>query len=284
MNEFVIFILSHGRAENVSTYKSLLKHGYTGKVIIVIDNEDSQADLYYKNFKHVEIFNKKEIAKTFDEGDNFNDRRAIIYARNVCFEIAKKLGYKYFIELDDDYTRYEYRIYNTENQKPKFIKDLNSVFLALLDFYKNSPFATISIAQGGDFIGGEGSGICFGKGLVGLHRKAMNSFFCDVQKPFKFIGRINEDVNTYTHLGSKGFLFFTTNQIGLEQLQTQSNAGGMTELYLDTGTYVKSFYSVIYQPSSVTVKIMGVSSKRLHHLVNWTATVPKILSERFKKL
>ena len=28
-------------------------------------------------------------------------------------------------------------------------------------------------------------------------------------------------------------------QIGLDQLETQSNSGGMTELYLDAGTYVK---------------------------------------------
>jgi hypothetical protein len=280
MNEFVIFILSHGRAENVSTYKSLLKHGYTGKVIIVIDNEDSQADLYYKNFKHVEIFNKKEIAKTFDEGDNFNDRRAIIYARNVCFEIAKKLGYKYFIELDDDYTRYEYRIYNTENQKPKFIKDLNSVFLALLDFYKNSPFATISIAQGGDFIGGKNN-IMAKKPTI--FRKCMNSFICSTERPFQFIGRINEDVNTYVNKQSIGLLMGTIPLISLVQKTTQKNKGGMTELYLDNGTYVKSFYSVMYNPSCCTIKPMGDKHMRLHHSINWDSAVPKIISEDLKK-
>lgn len=49
------------------------------------------------------MFDKPKIAKTFDEADNFDDRRAIVYARNACFQIARKLGYKYFIELDDDY-------------------------------------------------------------------------------------------------------------------------------------------------------------------------------------
>lgn len=90
MNDLVIFILSHGRPENIYTIKSLKKHGYTGQIIVVIDNEDETANEYFEKYENVEIFNKKEIAKTFDEADNFNDRRAIVYARNVCFEIAKK--------------------------------------------------------------------------------------------------------------------------------------------------------------------------------------------------
>ena len=49
------------------------------------------------------MFDKLEISKKFDEFDNFDDRRAIVYARNASFEIAKKLGLKYFLQLDDDY-------------------------------------------------------------------------------------------------------------------------------------------------------------------------------------
>ena len=155
MNELVVFILTHGRANNVYTLKTLRKHGYTGKVIFVIDNEDKQADEYYKKYEDVEMFDKKAIAKTFDEADNFEDRRAIIYARNACFDIAKKFGYKYFIEMDDDYTYFEYRVYSADIQKPKNVFNLDAVFLSLLEFYKSTNFATISMAQGGDFIGGK---------------------------------------------------------------------------------------------------------------------------------
>ena len=31
----------------------------------------------------------------------------------------------------------------------------------------------------------------------------------------------------------------------LLQKETQSNSGGLTDIYLELGTYVKSFYSVI---------------------------------------
>jgi hypothetical protein len=280
MNDFVVFILSHGRADNVYTLKTLRKHGYTGKVIIVIDNEDKTLDEYYKRFEDVEIFNKKEIAKTFDEYDNFEDRRAIIYARNACFEIAKKLGYKYFIQMDDDYTYFEYRIYNESKQKPQKIKNLDSVILALLEFYKSTPFETISMAQGGDFIGGKHNKMAK---KPTIYRKCMNSFICSLDKPFQFVGRINEDVNTYTKKQSVGLLMGTIPMIALGQKTTQKNKGGMSDLYLDSGTYIKSFYSVISMPSSVHVQPMGDKHMRLHHAINWNCTVPKILSPEIKK-
>ena len=110
----------------------------------------------------------------------------------------------------------------------------------------------------------------------------MNSFLCSVDRPFQFVGRINEDVNAYCYFGNKGHLFMTVAQLRLEQKATQSNAGGLTDIYLGSGTYVKSFYSVLYNPSSVKVRLMGQSNKRLHHSINWDATVPKIISEKFK--
>ena len=114
----------------------------------------------------------------------------------------------------------------------------------------------------------------------------MNSFICDTQRRFTFVGRINEDVNTYTTLTSTGSLFLQIQQLCLLQKQTQSNAGGMTDVYLDSGTYLKSFFTVMYMPSCVKVKTMGnayAGQKRLHHCVNWRHAAPKILNPRHKK-
>ena len=106
LNNFVAFILSHGRPDNVRTYDTLKKHGYTGKIIILIDNEDKTSKQYIQKYgeKNVIIFDKKMQSKKFDQADNFDDRRSIVYARNVCFDVAKYLQIKYFIQLDDDYT------------------------------------------------------------------------------------------------------------------------------------------------------------------------------------
>tara|TARA_R110002020_G_scaffold370749_1_gene582376 strand:+ start:343 stop:1200 length:858 start_codon:yes stop_codon:yes gene_type:complete len=280
---FAVFILSHGRPDNVITYKTLKKLRYKGKIYIIIDNEDKTQKKYYKNFGNkVIIFDKKAIAKTFDAADNFEDRRTIVYARNACFNIAKNLGITYFIQLDDDYDRFDYSFkknleYNTAH-KP--ILSINKVFNTLIDFYKNTNIKSIAMGQGGDFIGGKNSGLWKKK----LKRKAMNSFICSVNRPFKFIGRINEDVNTYTRSASVGDLFFTTALLRLNQKETQSSKGGMTDVYLSSGTYIKSFYTIMLMPSSVSINTMGIAHRRLHHRIKWNNTVPKIINEKYKKL
>jgi hypothetical protein len=44
--DFCAFILTHGRPDRVHTYNTLQRAGYTGKVYIVIDDEDKTADQY----------------------------------------------------------------------------------------------------------------------------------------------------------------------------------------------------------------------------------------------
>lgn len=276
--EFCAFILTHGRANRIHTLKALKDSGYTGDYYIIIDNEDKTADEYYKKYKDkVVMFDKAEVAKTFDNGDNFNDRRAIVYARNASFDIATQLGYKYFIQLDDDYDTFAYKFDDKLNFKSKKIKNLDKMFYNLLKYYLSTPAKSIAIAQNGDFIGGEQGGLARRKNLK---RKAMNTFICSVDRPFRFIGRINEDVNTYTRLGSTGDIFFTIPLIAINQKQTQSNKGGMTDLYIDAGTYVKSFYTVMYMPSSVKIQEMGSTNRRLHHNIRWKNTTPYILEEK----
>jgi hypothetical protein len=281
MDDFCVFILTHGRPDRVYTYNTLKSHGYSGKIYLVIDNEDKSEKEYIERYgKEVIKFDKVEASKRFDNGDNFNDRRAIVYARNECFEIAKKIGVKYFLQLDDDYTNFVYKFDENMAYKESRIFNLDSVFECMLKYYKSIDAITIAMAQNGDFIGGKNGS--FAKNIK-PRRKCMNTFFCSTESPFSFVGRINEDVNTYTSEGGRGKLLLTIPNVAIIQKQTQSNSGGMTDLYLDSGTYIKSFYSVMYSPSCVKVSEMGDKHKRLHHRVRWNNAVPVILDESVKK-
>ena len=216
-NDFAIFILTHGRADNVITYETLKKCGNTNKVYFVCDNEDKQIDKYYENFgkENVIVFDKLAKSKEFDTMDVANrDRRAIVYARNACFDIARDLGLTYFLELDDDYTEFRSRIWDGEKLTSVYCRDMNQVVDATLKFLEDTGAITVAWAQTGDFIGGVGSKVYKER----CTRKAMNSFFCKVDRKFDFIGRINEDVNTYVSLGSKGKLLFTIADMTLNQL------------------------------------------------------------------
>jgi hypothetical protein len=78
-------------------------------------------------------------------------------------------------------------------------------------------------------------------------------------------------------------VFFTFTNIQLDQKDTQSNKGGMTDQYALSGTYVKSFHTVMMQPSSVKISMMNSNHPRLHHSINWKATTPMIISSKHKK-
>ena len=279
-DDFAALILTHGRANDVKTVKSLKRAGYTGKYYIVIDDEDSQEDEYRRIYgDKVVQFCKERRAKMTDVGDTSKERRCIIFARNEAFAIARDLGLKYFIELDDDYTSFCYRYEKDRKLVSTPIKQLDRVFDAMISFLDASGAKSVAMAQGGDLIGG----IKSKRWESQILRKAMNSFVCRTDRPINFVGRINEDVNTYVSEGMRGELYFTTLKLMLNQVQTQKAKGGMTGNYLDGGTYVKTFYSVIYAPSCVKVAQMGVTNKRCHHHIDWNACCPKIINERWKK-
>lgn len=271
--EFAVFILTHGRPDNVKTYSTLKKCGYTGDIYLIIDNEDKTIEQYVKNYgdEYIKIFDKKYMADQIDEANNFDERRTITHARNACFRIAKDLGIKYFIQLDDDYYYFGYR-YDTG---AKIIKNLDAVFNIILDFYKTNNIKSIAFGQGGDHIGGFSG--------IKLKRKCMNSFFCSTDREFQFIGSMNEDVNTYTTLGSRGEIFFTFTNLQLDQKDTQSQTNGITDMYKKFGTYCKSFTTTMMHPSSVKVSMMNSNNPRIHHSICWKNTTPMILSSIHKK-
>ena len=280
--KFAVFILTHGRPGKVSTYQTLRFRGYTGPIYLIVDNLDPTIPEYREKYgDQVIVFDKAEASRITDCGINDGLLRGVLYARNISFKLASDLGLKYFLALDDDYSHFAYRFDETLRYKPTLLRNFDRICHAMIRFLESAKLASIAFAQGGDFIGGEQSPFAQ---HIQSKRKCMNSFFCAVDRPFRFSGRTNEDVTAYVQLGSVGLLFLTINQISLDQGMTQQNAGGLTEIYLDEGTYIKSFYTVMYHPSSVTVRLLrDRNAPRLHHQVRWRNTVPMIVREEYRK-
>lgn len=280
--DFAAFILTHGRPDNVRTYATLRRHGYTGPVCLIVDDEDATLPEYRARYGDaVVVFAKAKVAAETQWADNLPGYGGVVLpARNACFGIARDLGVRYFIQLDDDYTAFFRMFDERDDYSKRHILDLDTVFAVMLRFYQDTPFASVAMMQGGDFLGGR-----WGRytSAIRMYRKAMNSFLCSTDRPFAFVGRVNEDVNTYVWLGSQGTLFGSFNQLDLEQQRTQAASGGMTDIYREQGTYAKSFYPVLFCPASVGVSVMRSSRKRIHHRIDWNATVPKIVAERHKK-
>jgi hypothetical protein len=275
------FILSNGRPDTITTWESLRKAGWTRPVYIIVDNEDPTADRYRDIFGRQAVieFDKKATAQCVDAGDTTGDMRTILYARNACFGIAQDLGLDYHFQLDDDYTGFEYRYIEHGKLMVKAVKSLDKVVDALMGFLDVTGALSVALSQGGDHIGGASGQMA----KSSIRRKAMNSFVLRTDRPFRFVGRLNDDVNTYVTLGARGNLFFTVLPVQVCHRPTQTLAGGMTDAYVETGTYAKSFTSVMMSPSCVYVSKMTTKHQRIHHKIKWRYAVPKIISGEYRK-
>ena len=286
-SDFCVFILTHGRADNVITAQTLKRHGYTGKTFFVVDDQDEQADRYRENFgaENVLVFDKEDAWRRCDPMDNAHRMGVILYARNACFDLARKVGVKYFLELDDDYKQFLFRWWNGKKLDWMDMDDLDSVFSAMVEFLIATNADTVAMAQAGYFVGGIGS-TAAGHPLL---RKAMNVFFFRADRPCSFVGMTNEDVNMYVLANLRGRLILTLTSVMIVQMVTQTNSGGLTDIYLQDGTYVKSFYSVMAAPSCVRISMLHGGKKdtaqhwRIHHHVKWENCAAKIISARWRK-
>ena len=270
--KYKIFIVSHGRPDRVFTYATLLEYGIDkNNIAIVVDDSDLNVKDYKSKFAEVYVMQNNKI--TLDAMDNIGDKNSVIYKRKFCYQLAEKLGYRYFLVLDDDYTGF-YSMFKTGNfvsfgsgyKLKNKLDDVICYYFSLLDLNKN--IKTIAMGQSGDF---------YCKSFSLFPRKVMNSWFCDTQKKIEFKGRFNDDVNTYLINNKIGNICISSMFFALRQKSTQKSKGGMTEAYLKYGTYVKSFYSVICSPSSVIVEF-SKDVGRIHHKINHKFNDVKIVN------
>ena len=283
VNNYAVFILTNGRPDKVITYNTLRRQGYTGSIYLIVDDEDKTKHQYIEKFgNEVVIFNKKKYASTFDIMDNFDGDRVIVYARNACGDIARKLKLDYFLEFEDDYNHFQYRFPLNYSLLSKQCTNLDGIFAAVIKCLVKTNVSCIAFSQGGDFIGGLGRLYS-----ENYKRKSMNTFFLKVGKKendLRFIGRMNDDVNTYLTRGKLGSIFMQITDIMVGQRPTQQTSGGNSESYIKYGTYVKSFYSVMAEPSCCKIAIMHSHvNDRIHHKIKWDKAVPKILSGIYAK-
>ena len=279
---FAVFILSHGRAKEISTVRMLKSSGYTGDWFVVIDNEDDQADMYYKKFgqDHVIMFDKAAEARLTDTGDLDEDRRVGVFARNRIETIAAEMGYKYHLQLDDDFNGIAYRYISGGRLAVKRCRQLDKLFFYMTNFMDKTDITWLSFALSCDYLGG----IKSKRYASGLIPKTMGSFLMRADDPIKFCMRMNDDITTTVLHGTRGKLFFSVMYMQVQTPATQHMRGGMTDIYRDNGTYRKSFYSVMCCPSCVKIAKQGITHFRIHHKISWNNARPKILNEKWKKV
>lgn len=280
MKRFAVFILTHGRANTIMTHDFLRRCGYTGDIWIVIDNEDDQEDLYRAKFGDSVIqFDKRDYVPITDMGDLDEGRKVGVFARNFIQDKAKEMGYAYHLQLDDDISSVSYRwIDDKEKLRSTSCKRLDGVFEGFVEFMDATPVTALSFGHPAYYVGGN-----IKKFLRGMIPKTMTTFMMRADDVRYFHMRMNDDITTSALNGMRGHMYFTYLPLMISTELTQKASGGMTEAYKDSGTYRKSFYSVMAMPSCAKIYHIGVVEDRIHHEIIWNNCTPKLLSERWKK-
>lgn len=277
---FAVFILTHGRAKTITTYRALRNNGYTGDIWVVIDNEDDQENLYREKFGDEIIqFDKRDYLEKTDLGDLDDNRKIGVFARNFIQDKAIEMGYQYHLQLDDDIHGFQIRYVKDGRLKGKSIRDMDKVFDAMCDYMDETNITSLSFSLGAYLIGGAESRE-WGRQLI---PKTMTTFLMRADDLNYFHMRMNDDITTSALNGMRGKLYYTIMPLCLEVDETQKQSGGMTEIYVDNGTYRKSFYTVMAMPSCTKIASMGINDFRCHHQISWNNCIPKVLNEKWKK-
>lgn len=288
IDDTCIFILSYKRPDRVKTVKSLQKcENFNIPYYIIISDDDPYKSEYERKYaENLLIFNKKEFHKKYDIDMCINDRKlnSATLSRNACYIFAKKLGYTYYIELDDDYSLFSMRLIEDHILSQKKITDFDGMINILINLLEDTKSYAIAITQNGDYIGGIESKPCKRKVL----KKAMNFIVCTTKRKYSFNGYLNEDVNGSISAWITGKQNYTVIPFSLNQEDTQQTKGGLTDAY-QQGTYIKSMFSIIQFPSCVKLRLMQGGTKktvkhyRIHHQIIHKYAYPLILSENYKK-
>ena len=288
--DFLIVIFSFKRAKLLykTTMQTLDRHLSKARRVIVVSDDDPTLDQYVRYFgrENLYIINKDECQKErpVDLGDAYSFKGVISWARNAQFKVARDLGYKYFVSLEDDYTEFATRapyrdslLISSRNSFTERFDETAEVHFRLLD---SAPFLnSVGMAQGGDYICGlENS---FYK--QGYRMKTMNAIFYQTDREYEFMGRINEDYTAYIVNDQLGRLSITLPGFAVIQGQTQKNAGGATDVYKAYGTWLKSMYSVMFSPSCVSIGVLSWKSIRTHHNCTWKYCDVKVISSKCAK-
>lgn len=272
-----VYIISKGRP-GCKTAETLTKLGYPGQWFIVCGTNDDALDEYRENWgEHVLVFDwRDEITRT-DTLDNFGFETmpsGAVPVRNATRAISEARGELRHWQLDDDYDSF-WRV-NAECTKNERIKDgavLEAEMLKIAEFgYKaglqNAGFQLSSEAY-------PDKAKCFGSRVFNAHNLPSTPDLFTVWR-----GRMNDDlinaIETYRRGGYEMSLKF----LSLHPMPTQSEDGGMTDIYKAEGTVRKSAYPVLVAPSATKLVIRF---GRYHHKVNWRKLVPKVLHEKWAK-
>jgi len=271
-----IFIPSYHRADNLKTVNYYKRIGWNmDNIHVVIDSEtDDIPDYEYQAERtgfNLHIFNMQEARKRYDYVHRpSQSRRSAGQARNQFYDIAKSLGIDFFMIQDDDTQGYQ----NKKLGKylgMSSLDDVNAVFEGIKNFMLKRKIGVFGVSQTGDFFGGTNKKL--------LRNKVMNTTFVNTAYVYRGErGVQDDDTSQFVTIMNEGLF---TGSIGdglvLQQTQSATASGGLTELYNECKLLNKALVCPIQFPSAICANKQEKNGGRIHHQIRHKYLAPRLL-------
>ncbi len=278
--KFAVFILTHGRPNNQITVKTLQNLGYTGAWYLVVDDQDDTFDEYVRvwGVDRIIVFHKDYFIRNTDTGLHTPVPKFAVFARNAIEHIAKTMGYKTFMMLDDDITKFRVRLPKGDSLKSYgFNGKFSEIIDKSVDFILDCDIACMGLGFCNLYIGGVSN---FNTENP-RQRLCAEAFIRNTSHPVSWRLNMVEDMITSIDAAMAGDVWFQFLPIQCEIKMSEGVVdGGNSDVYRQLGMYRISFMPVIAYPSSNAVR---------RGKTTWASTttpdkcIPKIISSRYRK-
>lgn len=275
---FAVFILSHGRADRVETYSTLKDLGYTGKIYVVVDDEDTQLGLYQERFPDdLLIFDKQTYIDKTDTLETDRKRSSAVYARNFIEHKAKELCLDAFGMFDDDVLNLRYRwIEDGKIRSMKVYQGLDNILEYYTDYMIQSDFQTISFGNVMTFVGG----ISNLDQRLSKERLTFQIHIRNTKYPLEWKSVINNDSITELQSIKLGKIWLSIPWIVYDSPVMNTLSGGMKSVYDSLSSFKRAFYATIAEPSCCLPRFR---KDKFSIGRNNKSAYPMIISGRYKR-
>lgn len=277
-----VMICTHGRPNAQHTLHTLREGGYTGKVILIVDDEDDTVgDLIQSNCndttKYI-VFCKQDYIDKSDTGTNENQRKCILYAKNFCEDLAQNMKLDAFVIADDDILNFRFRYPEDGHLKSqKVLSTMDEV----IDAYYKAMIDCDMVATGFGFTQFYFSGSeSFGNENMQKYRVPYNFVFRNAKHKVDWMSWFGEDIITAVYYGRIGQLWTALPYVQQEIVSLASASGGMKDTYDGNSSARLAMQNVMYLPAEL---------KAFHYQGKFMASIkrdkafPKLISSSFKK-
>ncbi len=276
-----VFIKTHGRPNSQHTLKALREAGYTGTIVLVLDDEDDtikEYDRYVNARTAIVVFNKESYVQKIDSGVSNPKREVNLYAWCACEYFAKGLGLTSCVMADDDITGFRYRYAENGSLKSLHItQGMNKILKSYLDFIEDNHVCATAFGTNQMYMGGIDT---LRPEKTIDFRAPYNFIFRNMEYDFSWVSGMYEDTISPVLENQRGKYTIQLPFVQLEMKDVAAGAeGGMTVTYNQTNTFKRIGSLFQYHPSCVRYV---TTSKKITHGLYKDRAFPKLVSSSFQ--